>query len=85
MKKQYRVRGILEIGDMVRMTLEPFEAVKEKTGMLDILSNPSGMVDKMKMDAIMTQQPDILTIPKVDWEEYKWIIDSIVVVDISSE
>jgi len=85
MEKRYRVRGVLEIGDMVRITLEPCEIVKEKTGMMELLSNPTGMMDRMKMDAILTQQPDILTIPKSEWEINKWTIDSVIVVEIKPE
>lgn len=87
MKRRCRIRGILEIGEVVRITLEPSEVVKEKEemGTLQILANPMGLMDKMKMDAILQQQPDVITIPKSEWEKHKWTIDSIVYVEIKSE
>lgn len=87
MKMRCRVRGTLEIGDNVRLTLEPSEAVQEKEemGTMKILSNPMGLMNKMKTDAIMQGQPDIITIPKEEWEKHKWQIDDIVVIEIKPE
>ena len=78
MKKMYTIKGTSRIGDKVRLFLAMEEAVQEKPGLTSMLGNPSGLMEKMKQDAILQQQPDTITIDLEEWEKHQYKINDIV-------
>jgi len=85
MKKMYTIKGTTRIGDKVRLFLASEEVVQEKPSLTGMLGNPMGLMEKMKQDAILHQQPDTITIDYEEWEKYQYKINDVVWIDVNPE
>lgn len=85
MKQQYNIIGVSEEFDRVRLTIKPVEMVKEKDTQESVLSNPFGFVEKMKKDAIQNNRPESITVPREEWEKYKWNINDFISIEVSND
>jgi len=78
MKMLYEIIGVSKEGDRVRLTIRPSEAVKEKAGMTEIVSNPFKFIEDMKTDALRHGKPESISVPESYWKEHKWNIGDII-------
>jgi len=79
----YKVKSVQRLGENVRLVLQKEDAIKkEQPGKLEMLSNVFGIVEQMKQDAILSQQPDIVTIPYEEWKKHKYQIDDLIVISV---
>jgi len=93
MKQRYIVRGTSRFGDKVRLFLSFDDVVKksskinmfEMIGMARDMEAMEKMQDEMQQKAIMMQQPDCVTISYDEWQKYKYKIDDIIWIDVTSE
>jgi len=82
MKKMYTVKGTTKVGDKVRLFLTSEEVVQEKPSLTGMLGNPMGLMEKMKQDAILQQQPDTITIDLEEWEKHQYKINDVVWISV---
>lgn len=82
MKRIYEITGVRKVGDRVNLQLKEHKAVEQKETTQDILQNALGYVEKMKIDAIKTNIPEMIAIPYEEWKTYKWNIGDLVEVDV---
>jgi len=85
MKQRYVVLGTRRYNDTVRLFLRRDDMVqskKENDIFSSILSNPEGYINQMKEDAILTQQPDTITISYEDWKKNEYKVDDVIFIDI---
>ena len=85
MKQQYKIIGVNEEFDRVRISIQSVEIVKEKDTQESILLNPFGFVEKMKKEAIQHNRPEAITIPKEEWKKYKWNINDFIFIEVSND
>lgn len=83
MKMMYEVIGTRIENDKVRLFLKGHEAVKEKESMESVMTNPLGYIEKMKQDAIQTNQPQSISVSYSEWEKYKWNIGDVVNIEVT--
>jgi len=88
MRKRYKIIGVRRFGDIVRLTLELDELIKEKKEFnpLEILNNPENLqkqMQDMQGDALIRGQPDMITISYAEWEKQKFKIDDFIWLDIN--
>jgi len=88
MKKRYKIIGIRRFGNIVRLTLEADELVKEKREFnpLEILNNPENLqkqMQEMQGDALVKGQPDMITISYPEWQQLSFKLDDFIWLDIS--
>ena len=81
----YKIIGLAEEGDRIRLTLQRSEPVKEKQDTSSIMSNPMGFIEQMKLDAIKTNRPEAITVPFDIWNEYKWNIGDVVFIEVTPD
>ena len=82
MKKMYTIKGTTKVGDKVRLFLTSEEVVQEKPSLTGMLGNPMGLMEKMKQDAILQQQPDTITIDLEEWEKHQYKINDVVWISV---
>jgi len=84
MQGKFVIVSTQRIGEKVRLIIKPFEALAERKsdGFIGMLSNPTGLLDTMKEDAIFAQQPDIVTISYEEWTKHQYKIDDIIIVSV---
>jgi len=85
MKKMYTIRGTTKVGDKVRLFLATEEVVQEKPSLTGMISNPMGLMEKMKTDAILQQQPDTITIDLEEWKKHQYKINDVVWITVEPE
>lgn len=83
MKRRYQIIKTERMEDKVRLSLRPDDFVKEKQpGILEMATNLNGVINMMKQDAVLSQMPDLITIPYEEWKKHEYKIDDHVFVDL---
>ena len=87
MKQRYVIIGTRRFGDNVRLNLKKQEVVEkvEELDVFSIASNPQRMINKMETKALLSQQPDTITISYEEWDLYKYKIDDVIIVNVEPE
>lgn len=87
MKMRYIIKGTIRMGELVRLLLLKEDVVKKsgKMSILEMASNAQQVIQDQQMQAILTQQPDTVTISHEEWEKHQYKVDDIVWVDITPE
>ena len=87
MKQRYVIIGTRRFGDNVRLNLKKQEVVEkvEELDVFSIASNPQRMINKMETKALLSQQPDTITISYGEWDLYKYKIDDVIIVNVEPE
>lgn len=90
MKIRMKCKGTSRIGDKVRLFLSFDDIVKKssKIGMMDalgMLGNMENIQEEIQQKALLMQQPDCVTISYGEWQNYKYKIDDIIWIEITSE
>jgi len=87
MKQRYIIKGTIRMGKLVRLLLMNEDAAKpaEKMGMLEMAKNAQQVMEDQQIKAILTQQPDTITISHDEWEKHQYKINDIVWVDVNPE
>lgn len=85
--QRYKICGTKLEAEYVRLILMPDAPVKESGAMdvMSIMKNPSGLMTKMKADALRASLPETLCIPYSFWENEQYKIGDIVNVTIERE
>ena len=88
MNQRYVIVGTNRLGDYVRLSLKREDIVKEKK-QIDVMSVLSGglgdIQQNIQVDAVMSQQPDLITISFEEWERNEYKINDIIEVKIMEE
>ena len=95
MKGRYVICLTQRLDDIVRMQIRPEEIVTEKTtlGLLEMAKMSMGgggkdmekIQKKMQREAILMQNPDIITISYDEWKKHDYKLDDVVIVTLESE
>jgi len=90
MKQRMICKGTSRIGDKVRLFLSFDDVVKKssKVGLMDamaMLGNMENMQEEIQQKALLMQQPDCVTIPYSEWQQYQYKIDDIIWIEVTSE
>ena len=86
MKMRFQVTGVTRLNDMVRIFLDRQDLIQEKEpGLLDMVKNMEGMQIKMQQKAVLTQAPDVITIPFTEYERKLYKIGDYVWIDFDVE
>ena len=85
MNTLYEVIGTREEGERVRLFLKLHEPVKIQDSPESIMGDMMGFVNKMKLDAIKTTNPEQLTVSKELWSSHKWNIGDLVAIEVVGE
>ena len=88
MNQRYVIMGTSRLGEYVRLSLKREDIVKEKK-QIDVMSVLSGglgdIQSNIQTDAVMSQQPDLITISFKEWEQHEYKINDIIEVKIMEE
>lgn len=93
MKQRMVIRGTLRIGDKVRLFLTFDDVVKKssKMGLLETIGTFKDMDGMMKLQediqqkAMLSQQPDCLTISYEEWQRCQYKVDDIVWIEVTPD
>ena len=87
MQQRYVIIGTRRHNDNVRLFLLKQEIVdkKENYDMFEMASNPESFMNKMEQKAILSQQPDTITISYDEWKKYKYKVDDTIIIDAKPE
>lgn len=90
MKNRYKILGTRRFGEAVRLIIESDELIQEKRDFnpMEMISNPDGMqaqMQKMQTDALIKQQPDMITISYSEWLDHKYNTDDIIWIELTTE
>lgn len=87
MQQRYVIIGTRRHAENVRLFLSKQEIVdnKESFDVFGMASNPEAFMNKMEQKAILSQQPDTVTITYEEWLKYKYKIDDTVIIDVKPE
>ena len=87
MKQRYIVKGTMRLGEFVRLFLSKEDVAKpsEKIGMLEMMSNSKKIIEEQQIKAVLTQQPDVITISYEEWKKHQYKVDDIVWIDVREE
>jgi hypothetical protein len=84
MKIRYVVKGTQQIGDdKVRLTIMEENLVKEKDpSAMSMLKDMSGTIQKMQSQAMISTNPDVITIPMDLWAKHQYKIGDVINIEI---
>ena len=84
MKIRYVVKGTQQIGDdKVRLTILEEGIVKEKEpSTMAMLKDMTGTIQKMQSQALITTNPDVITIPMDLWAKHQYKIGDVINIEI---
>lgn len=82
MKQIYEVTGIRRIGDKVNLRIKEHKAIEQKPSTQDMMNNALGFIEKMKIDAINNNNPEMVSVPYDEWTEYKWNIGDLISINV---
>ena len=86
MKIRYQITGVTRLNDMVRVFLDRQDVIQEEEpGIFDMVRDMGGIQTKMQQKAILSQQPDVLTIPFDLYEKKHYKIGDYVWIDFDVE
>ena len=87
MKVPYQITGTTRLVNYVRIFLDRQSPIKEKQGvdvfgaLKDFNKVVGGMQQQMQQEAILAQQPDVITIPFNEWEKKHYKIGDYIWID----
>ena len=75
------------MGEFVRLLLTKEDIAKEskKMGIMEMASNLNQVMETQQTKAVLTQQPDMVTISYDEWKEHMYKVDDIVWIDVNPE
>ena len=87
MKQRYSIKGTIRMGEFVRLLLTKEDIAKEskKMGIMEMASNLNQVMETQQTKAVLTQQPDMVTISYDEWKEHMYKVDDIVWIDVNPE
>jgi len=84
MKYTYEIVGNVRQGNEVLLKIQKHIAVEEKQGMSGILSNPTGWIEQMKMEAIKQKDIEQIRIDYEFWKSNKWNIGDLIELEVKN-
>jgi hypothetical protein len=84
MKIRYVINGTHQISDdKVRLTIMEEDIIKEKElSTMSLLKDMSGTIQKMQSQAVLSTNPDVITIPMDLWIKHQYKLGDIINIDI---
>lgn len=84
MKIRYVINGTHQISDdKVRLTIMEEDIVKEKElSTMSLLKDMSGTIQKMQSQAVLSTNPDVITIPMDLWTKHQYKLGDIINIEI---
>lgn len=83
MKIRFQITGTTKLGSFVRIFLIKQTLVKEKVefNVFEAMHDMKSVQQKMQQEAVLVQQPDVITIPYSLWQTKKYTIGDIIFID----
>jgi hypothetical protein len=87
MRQRYIIKGTIRMGDLVRLLLMKEDIAKpsEKIDLFEMASKAQEIMESQQTKAVLTQQPDTITISYKEWKEYEYKVDDIVWIEVKAE
>lgn len=82
MKSTYRVKGVYEEGDKVKLVLDGSIIKEGNLNPLEAMQNIAQFQEKMTYSTKQIQDPDQIRISKEEYDKHKWILGDIITIEI---